>query len=439
MKRPVIFFVLLLLATMITGPRLLAAQTVVPASEALKSTDANTRADAVRQLAKSGDSTTIPILASMTHDPSEKVRREVVLSLASMRAAAVLLPLIASTKDEDPKIRILAIQSLAGYYSGDVPSTGFSAFWQRAWRKAKSRFVEENVRIDPGVEAEPKVIAALVAVLNDTSALEPSRQAADALGILVAKPAVPELIKAAYSSDPDLAVEALNALAKICDQSAGPQLINLLDTESKDVKRQAIVTVGILRTKDALPKLQSIHANNPDRTVREKALEGLAYLGSPISAPLFIKALWSPEKNLRVLGAEGLARAREASTLGDLEKAVQVEKDAEAKLAIEYAITALGKADYFSLVVKELGSKLRANAAQAYLTELSQDASLLPRLYPYLTSQDNDVRRRLCTVLMFTGNASSVEYLERLSRDPDTDVATEALRALRAVRQRKAQ
>lgn len=438
MKRPGILSALLLFATLMPRSYLLSAQTVMPASEALKSADADTRADAVRQLGKAGDSAAVPALAAMINDPSVKVRREVVVALASLRAPQSLDPLIAATRDQDAKVQVLAIQGLAGYYTGDVPSVGFSAFWQRAWRKAKGRFVEENVRIDPGVPVEPKVVAALVAALNDTRALEPSRKAADALGILVAKPAVPDLIKAAYSSDPDLAVEALNALAKIQDHSAGPQLINLLETESKDVKRQAIVTVGILRTKDALPKLQSIHANNPDRTVREKALEGLAYLGSPISAPLFIKALWSPEKNLRVLGAEGLARAREASTLGDLEKAVQVEKDAEAKLAIEFAITALGKADYLSLVVKELGSKLRGNAAQAYLTELSQDASFLPRLYPYLTSQDNDVRRRLCTVLMFTGNASSLEYLERLSRDPDGDVATEALRALRAVRQRKA-
>lgn len=438
MKRLGIFCAWLLIAAHFSGSRPLAAQTVMPASEALKSPDANTRTDAVRQLAKAADATVIPTIASMINDPSEKVRREVVLTLASIRTPAILDPLIAATRDEDAKIRGLAIQSLAGYYSGDVPSVGFSAFWQRTWRKATRRFDEENARIDPGVTVEPKVITALIAVLNDTSSLEPSRKAADALGILVAKPSVPDLIKAAYSSDPDLAVEALNALAKIHDFSAGPQLINLLDSESKDVKRQAIVTLGILRTKIALPKLQSIHVNDPDRTLREKALEGLAYLGSPVSAPLFIKALWSSEKDLRVLGAEGLARAREPSTLGDLERAVQVEKDAEVKLAIEYSITALGKADYFSLVVKELGSKLRGNAAQAYLTELSQEASFLPRLYPYLTSQDNDVRRRLCTVLMFTGNASSVEYLERLSRDPDVDVATEALRALRAVRQRKA-
>ncbi|MFB3924000.1 MAG: HEAT repeat domain-containing protein [Terriglobia bacterium] len=427
----------LLLALMLS-PRLAVAQTTMPASEALKSSDANVRAQAVRQLAQSGDATTVATLASMIHDPSEKVRREVVLSLASIRAVAVLDPLISATKDEDPKIRVLAVESLAGYYSGEMPSTGFSAFWQRAWRKAKSRFVEDNVRIDPGIEAEPKVVAALVAVLNDTSALEPSRKAADALGILVAKSAVPALIKAAYSSDPDLAVEALNALAKIHDFSAGPQLINLLDSESKDVKRQAAVTLGVLRAKSAIAKLQSIHQNDPDRKTRAKALEGLSFLGSPVSTPLFIKALWSSEKDLRVLGAEGLARAREASTLGDLERAIQVEKDAEVRLAIEFAITALGRADYLSVVVKELGSRMRGNAAQAYLTELAQDPSFLPRLYPYASSQDTDVRRRLCTVLMYTGNESSVTCLERLAQDSDTDVATEALRALRAVRQRKA-
>lgn len=436
MKRLGNYFALLLLAGVVSAPRLPAVQTAMPAGEALRSPDAKVRLEAVRQLAKAGDASVIPTIASMVNDPSEKVRREVVLTLASMRTSSVLDPLITATRDQDPKIRILAIESLAGYYSGDMPSTGFSAFWQRAWRKAKGRFVEENVRIDPGVAVESKVITALVAVLNDTSALEPSRKAADALGILVAKPAVPDLIKAAYSSDPDLAVEALNALAKIHDFSAGLQLINLLDSESKDVKRQAAVTVGILRTQDAIARLQSIHQNNPDRRVREKALEGLAYLGSPVSAPLFIKALWSSEKEIRVLGGEGLARAREVSTLGDLERAIQVEKDAEVKLAIQFAITALGKADYLSVIVKDLGSKRRGNAAQAYLAELSHDASFLPRLYPYLTSQDKDVRRRLCTVLMYTGNASSVAYLERLSQDADPDVTTEALRALRAVRQR---
>jgi hypothetical protein len=120
----------------------------------------------------------------------------------------------------------------------------------------------------------------------------------------------------------------------------------------------------------------------------------------------------------------------------ELEKAVHVEKDGEAKLAMEYAITALGKTDYLSAIVEELGSKFRGNSAQTYLVELSRDPSLLPRLYPFMASQDATVRRRLCTVLMFTGDQTSVEHLERLSHDRNGEVAKEALRALRAIRTR---
>ena len=408
-----------------------------PVIEQLKSADAGKRVQAARELGKRGDPSVVPVLAAALSDSSEKVRREVVVALASFRSPASFDPLISATRDQDPKVRSLAVQGLTGYYTGEIPSTGFSGFMQRTWRRAKGRFVEENIRIDPGVTVEPKVISALIETMNDTRAIEASRKAANGLGILMAQAAVPDLVKAANSADTDLAVGALIALAKIKDQSAGPQLINLLDSDNKDVKQEAAVTVGVLRTTEALPKLQAIFENNPDLPTRESALEGLAYLGSPVSSPLFLKTLFSAEKNFRTFAAEGLARSGDTKALPDLERAAPAEKDAEARLAMQYAITALGKPDYLSAVVAELGSKLRGNSAQAYLVELTRDSSFLPRLYPFMNSQDSDVRRRLCTVLMFTGDATSVEHLEHLSHDPNADVATEAARALRAVRLRK--
>jgi len=408
-----------------------------PVIEQLKSADVGKRVQAARELGKRGDPAIVPVLAAALSDSSEKVRREVIVALASLRSPASFDPLISATRDRDPKVRTLAVQALTGYYTGEVPSTGFTGFVQRTWRRAKGRFVEENVRIDPGVTVEPKVISALIETMNDTRAIEASRKAANGLGILMAQAAVPDLVKAANSADTDLAVEALIALAKIKDQSAGPQLINLLDSDKKDVKQEAAVTVGVLHTTDALPKLQAIFENNPDLPTRERALEGLAYLGSPVSSPLFLKALFSAEKNFRTFAAEGLARSGDTKALPDLERAAPAEKEAEARLAMQYAITALGKPDYLSAVVAELGSKLRGNSAQAYLVELTRDSSFLPRLYPFMNSQDSDVRRRLCTVLMFTGDATSVEHLEHLSHDRNGDVATEAARALRAVRLRK--
>lgn len=424
------------LLAILLGAGLLLAQANPAAVEQLKSPDAGTRAQAARDLGKSGDVSAVKPLAAAITDPSEKVRREVVVALSAFRSPEALDALITATRDTDPDIRVLAVRGLVGYYTGQTPSFGFVAFWKRAWRTAKSRFVEENVRIDPGVKVEPQVVSALAATLNDTRAIKAAREAADGLGILLTKDAVPDLVVAANSPDEGLAVEALNALAKIKDTSTGPKLLNLLDSPDKEVKQQAAVTVGILRTSDALPKLQAMYKNNPDARTRDKALEGLAYLGSPISLPLFLQALWSSDNSHRTLAAQGLARAGDAKALPDLQKAVLVEKDAEARLAIQFAITSLGKDDYLSTLVGELNSKFRGDSAQAYLVELSRNPQFLAKLYPYLNSKDPAVRRRLCTVLMFSGDSTSVEPLERLSHDPNNSVALEAVRALRAIRAR---
>jgi hypothetical protein len=69
--------------------------------------------------------------------------------------------------------------------------------------------------------------------------------------------------------------------------------------------------------------------------------------------PLFTKALWSGDRVIRTSAAEGLARTADPKTLPELEKAVMAEKDADAKLAIEYAMTALGKLDYLSDIMNE--------------------------------------------------------------------------------------
>jgi HEAT repeat protein len=394
------------------------------------------RATAARNLGKEGNPATIPALAGALSDPSAKVRREVVLALGQFHQADALPPLIQATKDLDGDVRALAVQSLVGYYTGVTPSTGVTGFFKKSVQRVKGHFEADDTRIDPGTAVAPQVIAALVVALKDTRSEEASRLAARGLGTLLAKTTVPDLVAAAHSSDEDLAREALNALTKIKDLSAGPRLVDLLDSPDKDVKRDACVTVGILRTNEALPKLQSIFESSPDQKDRIAALQGLAYLGQKVSVPLFTKALWSEDKNLRQAAAEGLARAADPQSLGELEKAVTVEKDAPVKLAIEFAITALGKQDYLSSLVNELGSKTRGDTARAYLTELARDPAFLPRLYPYLQSQDADVRKRLCTILMYSGDQSSLEPLDRLSHDPDNDVAAQALRATRAIRAR---
>jgi HEAT repeat protein len=404
--------------------------------ELKKSSNAGKRARAAHELGKAQDASAIPALAGALSDPSEKVRHEVILALAQIHGPEALDALIKATQDIDEESHVLAVQSLVGYYTGTVPTPGFTGLVKKGWQHAKGHFNPDDTRIDPGLFVEPKVITALDATLRDTRSTRAACEAAKGLGILVAQAAVPDLVKAAHSSDEILSLESLNALSKIKDKSAGPQLVDLLDSPIKDIKQRAAVTIGILRTQQAVPKLQSIFESDTDQKDKEKALEGLAYLGAPVSNPLFTKALWSDDRVIRTSAAEGLARIADPKTLPELEKAVMAERDADAELAIEYAITALGKLDYLSDLVNELSSKTRGDVAQPYLIELSRTPGFLVKLYPYLQSPNAGVRKRLCAVLMFSGDQTSLDQLDRLSHDPNGDVSAQALRAKRALRAR---
>ena len=404
--------------------------------ELKNSSDAGKRAKAARELGKARDASAIPALAEALSDRSAKVRREVILALAQMHGSEALDALVKATQDTEEGDRVLAVQSLVGYYTGVIPTPGFTGFFKKEVGRAQAHFTPDTTRIDPGLSVDPKVITALDATLNDTGSNRASREAAKGLGILVARATVPDLVKAAHSSDEALSLEALNALSKIEDRSAGGQLVDLLDSPVKDIKQQACVTIGILRTAQAVSKLQSIYESDPDQKDKEKALEGLAYLGSPVSAPLFAKALESDEKIVRTSAAEGLARAADPKVLPDLEKAFVVEKDAGVKLAMEFAITALGKLDYLGDLVNELSSRSYGDVDQSYLIELARNPSFLSKLYPYLQSPNAGVRKGLCAVLMFSGDQTSLEQLDRLSHDPSGDVSAQALRAKGAIRAR---
>ena len=406
--------------------------------EELKSPNSSTRAKAARELGKAQDVSGVPALAAAVSDPSEKVRREVVLALAQMHQPEVLEALIKATRDTNEEISVLAVQSLVGYYTGNVPTAGFSGFLKKNWQRAKGHFNPDTTRIDPGVYVDPKVITTLDATLKSTSSIRASCEAAKGLGILTARSTVPDLVAAAHSSDETLSLESLNALSKIKDRSAGPQLVDLLDSPNKEIKQEACVTVGILRASQAAPKLQSIYENADDPKTGEKAMEGLAYLGDKASIPVFTKALGSIDKEIRTSAAEGLARARDPKALPDLEKAYAVEKDADARLALEFAMTALGKPDYLNDLVNDLSSRTHWDVAQPYLIELARIPGFLPRLYPYFQSSNSDVRKRLCTVLMFGGDQTSLDQLDRLSHDPNSDVAAQALQAKSGLRARLA-
>jgi HEAT repeat protein len=437
MRRTVpLFFVLVPLLCLFPGRTAAGQQTTNPLVEELKSPDAGIRANAARQLGESGDTSTVPALAAELTDPSSKVRSEVIVALAKLHTNASLDALLQATHDTDPSVRLLGVESVIGWYTGNIPALGFGGIVSRQYHTAIHRFQGTVTRVTPGTLIDPRAVAALVEAMKDTRSIEAARKAAWGLGLLGARSAVPALVGAAHSFDADLAVNALNALGEIKDTSAGPQLIDLLDSTDNSVVQTAAVTVGILRTKSAVPKLQSLYQNARNRQNRVAALEGLAFIGDPSSYSTLISALSSPNPDEREAAAEGLGRTGNQQALPELEARMHVEKKEDVRLAILFAETALGQTQHLGRLVDTLSSRTRGNVAQSYLVELARNKAVLQDLYPYLRSRDAVTRRRLCYVLMYSGDASSIQELQPLTRDRNGDVAAAALSALQAIRAR---
>ncbi len=337
-------------------------------TEDLKNPDPKIRIKTARELGQTGSPSVVPALAAALSDPNPKVRREVVIALASIRVSQSLDALIGATTDSDEEVRWLAIKGIEGYYTGQTPksSAGFMGFMGKQYRSVKRQFIQNTLEVPPGTAVDIRAIAALDRAMMDNRYPKAQLEATRALGVLRARPAVTDLVATAHSEDSDLDRQALNSLAAIQDTAAGPKLVDLLDSPSRKVRQDAAVTVGILRTRSAVPKLQWMYANSSKKETREKALEGLAYVGDPASGPVFLKALSSPDNPIQISAAEGLARSKYQPALPELLRAAPAEKKTAVRLAMEFAITALGRNDYLSSLVNDLASN--TDIAQAYLT-----------------------------------------------------------------------
>ena len=107
-------------------------------------------------------------------------------------------------------------------------------------------------------EATPEVVAALVAALGDADD-RVRVQSAISLGWMQAKDAVAALVaKARQNSDLPLKRRAIQALGQIGDYRAIPAVIEALDSADRYSVENAILSLGWLKAKEAVPRLVEI-------------------------------------------------------------------------------------------------------------------------------------------------------------------------------------
>jgi len=395
----------------------------------------------VRAVAKQGPQA-IPTVAQYLNSTSVDTRVEAIKQLIALGGKDIIDPLIRGTRDNDPEVQIRATDGLVNYYLPGYVKQGLGSSIVRASASVKAKFSDTNDQvIDSFVIVRPEVIAALGQLARSGASLDARANACRALGILRGQAAIPDLIEALRTKDNRVMYESLIALQKIRDPEAGPRVAYLVRDLDDKVQSAAIETVGVLRAKDALPALRDIVKNPRNGRAERAALNAIALMPDPQDRTLLRSYLNSKDDKLRAAAAEGLGRIGDPSDKPDIQAAWKGEDKMLPRLAAAFALVMdgdLGLTEEAPLryLINTLNSSSYKEVASAYLIEAARKAAVRNALYGPLDQGTRDEKIQLSRILSASGDEASIPYLEKISRDPDSEVAQEGLRSLRSLRAR---
>jgi HEAT repeat protein len=395
----------------------------------------------VRAVAKQGQSA-VPVVAQYLNSHSLDTRIETVKQLVILGGKDTIDPLIRATRDADAEMQIRATDGLVNYYLPGYVRTGLGSSVIRVGATIKAKFSDTNDQmIDPFVIVRPDVVMALGALARGGVDNDVRANACRAVGIVRGHDALPDVLDALKTKDNRVMYEALIAIQKIRDPQAGPRITYLLRDLDDKVQGAAIETAGMLRTQDALPSLRSIVGNPRNSKAERSALSALAMMPEPADHDLLTRELGSKDEKLRTAAAEGLGRLNNPSDEPVLNKFWLDDDKMYPRLAAAFALVMEGKLDLspespFRYLINTLNSATYKDTAIVYLTEAARQKNVLRALEGQIEPGIKDEKISLGRILAASGDAGSVPYLDKLSRDPDKDVATDGLRSLRSLRAR---
>lgn len=405
--------------------------------------DAKQRMKTVRELAKGG-SAAIPQLQAYFTDPDREVRDEAVRTIASIGTQYSLDALAKALQDNDPQVQIDAADGIVNFYVPGYMQTGITGSIKKFGTSVKSRFTDTNDQVvDATIERDvrPEVIKALGRVARGGTSMEARAHAARALGVLRGRAAKEDLVAAVKSKDDQVIYEALIALQKIRDTSAGPQVGFLINDPKEKVQITAIETAGVLENRQAIPDLKQVLERSGSTKVQRAALSAIAMMPDPANRPLYSTYFNAPDDGLRAASAEGYARLHNRDDAAALGKAYDQERKTGPKLAQAFALVNEGHTEMtdnspLQYLLGSLDSKQYRNTVIPYLTEAARDQQVRAALYPALSTANKEQKTGLAQVLAVSGDRDSIAPLELLSKDSDPEVAAQGLRALRVVKGR---
>jgi HEAT repeat protein len=403
--------------------------------------DPRQRQRTVRELGKQG-SESIPTIQEYLKDPDVEVRIDAVKAIVDIGTQRSLDPLIQATHDNEAEIQIRATDGLVNFYVPGYVQTGLTASLRRAGKALKSRWTDTNDQVvDPFVQVRAEVIEALGRLARGGVSMDSRANAARAVGVLRGRAAIPDLLESLRSKDDKVLYESLVALQKIRDPAVAPRIIFLLRDLNEKVQIAAIETVGLLRNKEALPRLREALESTRPAKVRRAALVAIAMIPDESNRDLFSRYFGDKDAALRAGAAEGFGRLQNPGDRPLVEKAFNEERAMNARLSQAFALVLLGDrsiAEHSPLqyLINTLNSRSYRNVALAFLVELTRDAGVRKSAQEAALKGTRDEKMMLAQILARSGDTDTLPVLQALSQDPDAEVAQEGVRALRNLRAR---
>ena len=424
------------------GPvRKLIAILLLTVTQLSAQTDPKTRIASARDAAKQGIDG-IPVLTTLASDAAPEVRLEAAKQLNSISGPRTMPALTVLANDADPEVQMHALDGLVNIFVPGYLKSGVARATSRTADGIKVKFNDPgNLVVDGYVNVAPEAIAAVVQALKNSRDLAVRANAARALGIFRAAEANAELTAALYSKDDQLMYEALIAIQKTRDVSAGPGVAFLVRDLNPKIQQSALETAGILRAQPAAANIRQVIQDQPPIKTLRAALAALAMIADPADHSLFLANLAHKDDALRAAAAEGLARLKNPADAERLTQAFDNERDYSARLSMAFALTSLGRLEItelspFRYLINALNRSAYRNVTLAFLIELARESAVRLTLYPNLERSTKDETVGLCRVLGESGLQDSVRYLEKLKDEKDPEVAQTCLSSLRTLEAR---
>ncbi len=189
-------------------------------------------------------------------------------------------------KDEDPKVRLLAVDTLWDYEQTDLISTFLDLLNKDSDAAVRAtaagglaRYVYAG-EIEEIPQAKLKIIedALLATLINKETPLQVKRAALESLGYS-SRDEVPALIQTAFTSkDKTWMASALFAMGRSASAEWQSEVISMLQSNLPILRMKAARAAGELELADAIPHLLEL-LDDPDENTRQASIWSISQIG----------------------------------------------------------------------------------------------------------------------------------------------------------------